>query len=190
MPLTPADVANKEFSVATRFKKGYDEEEVDAFLDEVEKEIARLLTENNELRARVSALQAQLQSGGGAAAPAAAASDEPARPPAEITRAAVPPPAQAVSPGETEQAALRTLQMAQRTAEQVVNEARAEADKMLVDARGRAGNLEREAQERHQAVLGGLEQQRNAAEARLEELRTFEREYRTRLKAYLEQQLR
>ena len=35
MPLTPADVRNKQFST-TRLRPGYDEEEVDAFLDEVE----------------------------------------------------------------------------------------------------------------------------------------------------------
>ena len=33
MPLTPADVRNKQFST-TRLRPGYDEEEVDAFLDE------------------------------------------------------------------------------------------------------------------------------------------------------------
>ena len=31
MPLTPADVRNKQFST-TRLRPGYDEEEVDAFL--------------------------------------------------------------------------------------------------------------------------------------------------------------
>src|SRR3712207_1433733 len=100
MPLTPQDVANKEFAVAGRMKRGYDEEEVDEFLDEVEQEIARLLTENNELRARISALQAQAQQG---AAPQSA----PAAAPAPVA-----PPAAAPSSGEHEAAALRTLQLA------------------------------------------------------------------------------
>src|SRR5437868_3755948 len=51
MPLTPEDVQNKRFSTV-RFKEGYDEEEVDAFLDEVEAELRRLLGENTDLRAR------------------------------------------------------------------------------------------------------------------------------------------
>ena len=34
MPLTPEDVSNKRFT-STRFRPGYDEDEVDAFLDEV-----------------------------------------------------------------------------------------------------------------------------------------------------------
>ena len=42
MPLTPADVRNKQFST-TRLRPGYDEEEVDAFLDEVESELDRLI---------------------------------------------------------------------------------------------------------------------------------------------------
>jgi len=41
MPLTPADVRNKQFST-TRLRPGYDEEEVDAFLDEVCHTVNRL----------------------------------------------------------------------------------------------------------------------------------------------------
>src|SRR5271154_1097433 len=51
MPLAPADVRNKQFST-TRLRPGYDEEEVDAFLDEVEAELDRLIQENEEIRAR------------------------------------------------------------------------------------------------------------------------------------------
>src|SRR5213079_2518865 len=51
MPLTPAEVHNVAFKKPPIGKRGYDEEEVDAFLDEVEREIARLIEENNELRA-------------------------------------------------------------------------------------------------------------------------------------------
>src|SRR6266699_502441 len=53
MPLTPADVRNKQFST-TRLRPGYDEEEVDAFLDEVEAELDRLIQENEELRGKLS----------------------------------------------------------------------------------------------------------------------------------------
>ena len=54
MPLTPEDVQNKRFSTV-RFKEGYDEEEVDAFLDEVEAELRRLLGENTDLRSSPAA---------------------------------------------------------------------------------------------------------------------------------------
>src|ERR1700731_3496039 len=53
MPLTPADGRNKQFST-TRLRPGYDEEEVDAFLDEVEAELDRLIQENEELRAKLA----------------------------------------------------------------------------------------------------------------------------------------
>src|SRR5437870_5155583 len=53
MPLTPADVRNKQFST-TRLRPGYDEEEVDAFLDEVEAELDRLLQENEDLRSKLA----------------------------------------------------------------------------------------------------------------------------------------
>src|SRR5580698_6658631 len=50
MPLTPAEVHNVAFKKPPIGKRGYDEEEVDAFLDIVEVELARLLEENNDLR--------------------------------------------------------------------------------------------------------------------------------------------
>src|SRR6476469_2321990 len=63
MPLTPAEVHNVAFKKPPIGKRGYDEEEVDAFLDIVEVELARLIEENNDLRARAN---------GGAPAPAQA----------------------------------------------------------------------------------------------------------------------
>ena len=188
MPLTPQDVQSKEFAT-TRFKPGYDEEEVDAFLDEVEAELTRLLTENADLRNRINQMQ-----NAAAVAPTPVAVAEPA---ATAVAAAVPDPVgpvvaavPVVAAEPPDQAALRTLQMAQRTADSAVAEAKAEADKMVGDARARAAELEREAQARHSMVMGQLEGQRTALEARVEDLRAFEREYRTRLKAYLETQLR
>ena len=68
MPLTPADVHNVAFKKPPIGKRGYDEEEVDAFLDEVERELARLIEENNELRA-------QVERGGRGGAPAGPSAD-------------------------------------------------------------------------------------------------------------------
>jgi len=68
MPLTPEDVRNKQFTTV-RLREGYDEDEVDAFLDEVEAELTRLLRENEDLRAKLAAAtraaaQNQQQQGG------------------------------------------------------------------------------------------------------------------------------
>jgi DivIVA domain-containing protein len=62
--LTPVDVQHKEFRLAVR---GYNEREVDEFLDEVTEEFARLYAENTRLRAEVETR------GGPAPAPSPAA---------------------------------------------------------------------------------------------------------------------
>ena len=53
MPLTPEDVRNKQFSTV-KFKEGYNEDEVDEFLDQVEAELNRLLQDNHNLRAQLA----------------------------------------------------------------------------------------------------------------------------------------
>ncbi|CAM5330207.1 DivIVA domain-containing protein [Leifsonia shinshuensis] len=79
MALTPEDVVNKRFQ-PTKFREGYDQDEVDDFLDEVVVELRRLTQESDELKQRLVAADsriAELQRSGGsapaAAAPAAAA---------------------------------------------------------------------------------------------------------------------
>ena len=71
MPLTPADVHNVAFSKPPIGKRGYNEDEVDQFLDLVEDTLAQLQDENDDLRARVEEL------GSGSGAPAAAAAGAP-----------------------------------------------------------------------------------------------------------------
>jgi DivIVA domain-containing protein len=226
MPLTPADVHNVAFKKPPIGKRGYDEEEVDAFLDEVERELARLIEENNELRA-------QVERGGRGGAPAGPSADP--RLAAELNdlksqldrvqrdKSAAEQAARAMQAeleqvraqggpvgagapaasggGDGEQQALRVLMMAQRTADDHVSDARREADKLLSDARSKAEEvtrearakadaLERDARQRHQEAMGGLDAKRSALQKHIEELKQFEREYRTRLKAYLESQLR
>src|SRR5919205_1209506 len=60
MPLTPADVHNVAFSKPPIGKRGYNEDEVDAFLDLVEAELARLIEENDDLREQVAQLEQRL----------------------------------------------------------------------------------------------------------------------------------
>jgi DivIVA domain-containing protein len=216
MPLTPADVHNVAFKKPPIGKRGYDEDEVDAFLDEVERELARLIEDNNELRA-------QGGSGGRAAAGGVdprlaqengdlkAQLDRIQRDKAAAEQAARAMQAEleqiraqgggAPASGDGEQQALRVLMMAQRTADEHVSDARREADKLLSEARTKAEDLtreartkadalERDARTRHAEAMGGLDTKRTALQKHIEELKQFEREYRTRLKAYLESQLR
>jgi DivIVA domain-containing protein len=210
MPLTPADVRNKQFST-TRLRPGYDEEEVDAFLDEVEAELDRLIQENEELRAKL----AEVLRGGKMAPLNSPHMDgpelmpEPHRP--EPERRPEPMPMRSSAEDNMDTAA-RVLALAQQTADQAIADARREADETLSrarreaddlltkarrqaeqitsDARARAESLERDAQERHRQAMGSLVQSREELERRVDDLRAFEREYRSRLKAYLEGQLR
>src|SRR4051795_4606254 len=59
MALTPEDVVNKRFQ-PTKFREGYDQDEVDDFLDEVVVELRRLNQENEELRQRLVASDSRI----------------------------------------------------------------------------------------------------------------------------------
>jgi DivIVA domain-containing protein len=215
MPLTPADVHNVAFKKPPIGKRGYDEDEVDAFLDEVERELARLIEDNNELRAQPGGAPRQAGAGGDARiaqenGELKAQLDRLQRDKAAADQAARSMQAEleqlrsqggAGQTGDGEQQALRVLMMAQRTADDHVTDARREADKLLSDARTKSEELvrdaraksealDRDARTRHAEAMGGLETKRTALQKHIEELKQFEREYRTRLKAYLESQLR
>jgi DivIVA domain-containing protein len=213
MPLTPADVRNKQFST-TRLRPGYDEEEVDAFLDEVEAELDRLIQENEELRSKL----AEVLRGG--TKPAMALSSPLSDPKSDMMHEPMEQPMRRPEPmmdrpyqvEDNMDTAARVLSLAQQTADQAIADARREADETLGrarreadevltkarrqaeqitgDARARAESLERDAQERHRQAMGSLVTQREELERRVDDLRAFEREYRSRLKAYLEGQLR
>ncbi len=85
-------------------------------------------------------------------------------------------------------AADETLGMARGAADEVLTKARRQAGQITADARARAEALERDAQERHRQALASLVQTREELERRVDELRVFEREYRTRLQAFMEGQ--
>lgn len=270
MSLTPADVHNVAFSKPPIGKRGYNEDEVDAFLDLVETELARLIEDNTELRQQVEQLDAELESSRSDLETARASAQHSA-PTAETETAGPatqPQPTQqqptqqqqvaqddssprlASVPADTEQTqahaalvnengepnvqAAKVLGLAQEMADRLtaeaktesdgmlaeartkseqllsdarskadsmVNEARTRAETMLNDARTRAETLERqardkattmerEAQRKYTETMNNLNTEKNALNKKIEELRTIEREYRTRLRGFLESQLR
>lgn len=74
MPLSPQDIIRKEFREAFR---GYNQSDVDLFLDEVAEEFRALAEENQRYRMRLTALQqeiARLKSSGAVAVPSPAPS--------------------------------------------------------------------------------------------------------------------
>lgn len=58
MPLTPLDIHNKEF---TRTFRGYDEDEVNEFLDQIIKDYEAVLREKKELFTRVTDLDEKIE---------------------------------------------------------------------------------------------------------------------------------
>jgi cell division initiation protein len=124
MVLSPIDIEQKTFRVALR---GYAEEEVDQFLDEVVisiREYERQLRDANE---RVAVLEEQL----------------------EANR-------------DSEDRIKKTLVIAQRTADQVVQEARAEAQQLLTEARERASDVEIERIRERENLVADLDQMRSS----------------------------
>jgi DivIVA domain-containing protein len=227
MPLMPADVANVAFSKPPLGTRGYDEDEVDAFLVLVEAELAGLIQENADLRTRVESLESQRF-----AAPVDTRGDRglveslgPPSPPLRertslggdynVHAARVMGLAQEMAnrlTGEAEVEADGMLSQARTKSEQLVSEARARAEGMLTEARTRSetmvndartkaetlerqsrdrvASLERDAAAKHTELMAGLCQEKDILEKKIDELRTFERGYRTRLKSYLDSQLR
>lgn len=57
MPLTPLDIHNKEFS---RRMRGYDEDQVNEFLDQIIKDYEGLIRENKELQTSLAAIEERL----------------------------------------------------------------------------------------------------------------------------------
>jgi DivIVA domain-containing protein len=272
MPLTPAEVHNVAFKKPPIGKRGYDEEEVDAFLDIVEVELARLIEENNDLRAhggsggpasaaprgadptelaaarednqrltaRVAELEKALSQGkNGAqqqlvqlqqqlaqheeqAAEQRRQLEQAQQALAEAQRAQSEAASGAAGADHNAQA-IQMLALAQQTADQHLTNTKAEAERLLAEAQvsaqnavseaqaqaaaqrseadahvaqlerdssARAEQVVREAEQKAATITAQFEQRKAALERRVEELRVYEREYRTRLRGYLESQLR
>jgi DivIVA domain-containing protein len=211
MALTPEDVVNKRFQ-PTKFREGYDQDEVDDFLDEIVVELRRLNQENDELRKKLAEAGSSVPASSAAApvvekvpAPVKADKDE-AREKAEAEAkaaeankkkdvqpaapAAAAPAAPAAVATPSAESAAGLLAMAQQMHDRHVADGQAQKDKIIAEAQIEASSLVNDAQEKSRKILGALEQQRSVLERKVEQLRGFERDYRSRLKAYIEGQLR
>jgi DivIVA domain-containing protein len=184
MPLTPADVANVAFSKPPIGKRGYHEDEVDAFLDLLEAELAGLIEENNDLRNHIERLDQQQR-----ATPVdTGAGLFPVEPPAPVMAPAPPPMEQSSSAGDHNVHAAKVLGLAQAMADQLAGEAKAEADAMvgdahtraeqvLLDARVKAEGLVNEATARADIMLTDARNSADAVEQKFrEKVASLERE--------------
>jgi DivIVA domain-containing protein len=251
MRLTPAEVHNVVFKKPSIGKRGYDEDEVDAFLDLVEDELARLVEENNTLAGRLAELD---PSGGGGAASVPTPTRGPqaeAEPTSERGWEAEPEPssqpheyAAGAALGDTHVQAARMLGLAQEMADRLTSEARAEAEQLRADTQAEAERLRTEAaaeadqwrtesaaeaeqlrteaaaeaerlrtesaaqaeqvraeaalhaeasaraaQEQYDQTVASLATQQVDLQKKIEDLRVYEREYRSRLRSWINDQL-
>ena len=82
------------------------------------------------------------------------------------------------------------LSIGQAKHDSLIAEASARHEQMITEARERSTGMVAEAQQKKAAVLQALARERDLLEKKIDELRTFERDYRARLKSYLEGQLK
>lgn len=213
MALTPEEVVNKRFQ-PTKFREGYDQDEVDDFLDDVVNELRRLTTESDELRQKLTACERRVGELSRAGAktgeqpivpavqeqpkpvevakpePAPAPTPEPAPAPVAPAAAGGGAVAAAATGAQSPEAATGMLALAQKLHDEHVRSGEQQRDKLVAEAREHSRRLVSEAEEKQRQTLGNLEQERSLLERKIDELRAFERDYRTRLKSYLEGQLR
>ncbi|HET8787143.1 MAG TPA: DivIVA domain-containing protein, partial [Actinomycetes bacterium] len=170
---TPLDIQHKEFTKAMR---GYAMHEVDTFLDQVTEEFTRMQDEIARLREQAS-------------------SAAPPQPAPVVQQAPPPPPPQpqpvaAESRGGAggEEAIARALVMAQRMADQTVEEAKVKAKSMVAEAEARAKNMTEQAQMRAREVTEAAQMRARevteAAQARARELTEgLETRYKERIQS-------
>lgn len=207
MSLTPDDVREITFRKPTIGKRGYDAEEVDAFLAEAGVELGRLLEENLRLR------QAERGLSSFGSAPASSVQHEINEIRAQIQHLRMQQVAaeRDLRAGQAQMASSRTgavhdeqggqvLSMAQRTAEQhlsdarreadsLVSEARVDAEQMVNDAEIKARSLIERAQRRHEATLDEIEEARSALRAQIKSVAAFGADYHGALRADVERRM-
>src|SRR5829696_5980637 len=174
-PLTPLDIQHKEFTKAMR---GYAMHEVDTFLDQVTEEFTRMQDEIARLREQASSAGPPQQ------APVQLQAPPPPPPPQ-------PQPVAAEARGGGaggEEAIARALVMAQRMADQTVEEAKVKAKSMVAEAEARAKNMTEQAQMRAREVTEAAQMRARevteAAQARARELTEgLETRYKERIQS-------
>jgi DivIVA domain-containing protein len=200
VPLTPAEIHNTEFGKASLGRRGYDEEQVDALLDEVTSEMIRLLEDNDLLQRRLDSADAvagrSAAAGGAAALPAITAElsvvtaelDRARRECDQATRTArlvrqqldearrdataEAATAEAATGRRTQEPPPVVLGMAKRTADNYLHQADEQSGALLADARERAGRLVDEAYRRVSDIEQSARRGQSDAEADLVAKRT------------------
>jgi DivIVA domain-containing protein len=216
MQLTPADIHNMAFKRPPMGRRGYDEEAVDAFLDEVEEELTRLLEENAALRdriqhgapntpaasssvtkllAEVSDVAAQLKHVQAARYRAEEHARDLQSRLEQARSAASAPPAggdDRVTPVliMARRTADEHLREAEQTSEALLTESRDKAAKLTSEARLRAGEMESDAQRNHADSINRIAAARTALLEEIDQLERLAESYRSALRRHILEQVR
>ena len=179
--LTTEDVLNKKFQYV-KFREGYDQDEVDEFLDEVVSTIYSLQMENQDLKEKLEAAERRI-------AELSNSDYAPAETPAPVAAPVVETPAPA-APSLTglqdAESATSMLALAQRVHDEYVRDGEEQAAKIIADANAERDAIISDAQKQKDSLLSQLDQERELLENKINGLRTFEAEYRTNLRSHLE----
>ncbi|NLA66448.1 MAG: DivIVA domain-containing protein [Leucobacter sp.] len=189
MALTAEDVLNQKFTI-TKFRDGYDLDQVDEFLDTIVEEIREREQQEAELREQLAAANAEIES-----LKAAAAGAE--QTPASERTIVVDAPQQAVATSEpkvsNEADAIKSsamLQLALELHDKHVHDGETKRDQLVNAAKEKADKLVNEAETKRADVLRRLEGESDDLRGVISELREFEGEYRSTLRSYIQSQLR
>lgn len=197
MALMPDDLLNKRFT-PVRFSEGYDMDEVDNYLDnDILPRLQELIDENNRLTKELEEAQsriAELESAPAAAAAVAAPAEDEVVAADEADDATLVrevPAAMADAPAPAnDQSAAGIIALANRLHDEYVKNGEDERDRLITEANDEHRRIVGEAEEKSRTTLAALEESKAELEKSIEGLRTFERDYRNRLRNYLENQLR
>ncbi|MBV7431743.1 DivIVA domain-containing protein [Dermabacteraceae bacterium P13101] len=99
-------------------------------------------------------------------------------------------PAPAAAPAAADQSAAGIIALAQRLHDEHVQKGEVEYSRLVGEAEEKSRQIVGEAEEKSRSTLQALETEKAGLEKTIEQLRTFERDYRNRLRTYLENQMR
>jgi len=182
--LTADDVLNKKFQ-PTKFREGYDQDEVDEFLDQIVEAMRDLENENAELKAKLDAANARVAELSEGAPVVTATPVSPVAPVAPVVESPIVETPKIEPSGNNAESAAAMLEMAQRLHDEYVAKGKAERERIVTEARATGEQLTREAENQRNQTLSQLEKERANLEHKIDELRRFESDYRTRLRSYL-----
>lgn len=199
MALTPEEVVKQKFTI-TKFRDGYDLDQVDDFLDLIVKELTERETEKEELNAQLEAANARIaELEAEIAAAPSASTDEDQGPASEQTIVVDAPQPSTEDAAATSEArphdadAIKSsamLQLALELHDKYVKDGETRRDEIILEAETRSKQLVSEAEDQRAEELRLLSGERDTYSNRIKELREFESEYRTTLRSYIQGQLR